>query len=365
VEILWINHRCPRHPQAGGAEVHLLEIAKRLVKRGHEITLLSERYSGSPKEEVIDGILVKRFGGKYALHLYAPYFVLKRSEDYDVIIDDIAHAVPFFSYAFTRQPVVAIVHHVHQEVLEVEVNQPLRYIIKRAERFIRHYKRIVAVSRTTRKDLVEKLKVPSERVEVIYPGVDHEKYRPGEKAERPTLLWMGRMKRYKHPDHALRVFKLVREVVKEAEMIMVGYGEAFPEVKKLIREMKLSNIILTGRISEDEKVELLQKSWVMLCTSEMEGWGMTIMEAASCATPTVAYNVGALKETIINGKTGFLIRYGDIEGLARSVTILLEDENLRREISKHALEYSYNFDWEKSTIEFEEYLSNVVKEKGS
>jgi len=59
--------------------------------------------------------------------------------------------------------------------------------------------------------------------------------------------------------------------------------------------MKLSNIILTGRISEYEKVKLLQKAWVMLCISEMKGWGMIIMETTSCATPTVVYNIGALK----------------------------------------------------------------------
>ena len=73
------------------------------------------------------------------------------------------------------------------------------------------------------------------------------------------------------------------------------WRKVISKLKKLIREMKLSNIILTGRISEYEKAELLQKAWVMLCISEMEGWDIIIMETTSCATPTIAYNIGALK----------------------------------------------------------------------
>ena len=71
MRILWINHRDPRHPEAGGAEVRLYEIGKRLAKMGHEVTLLCEKVNGLPAEETLDGIHVKRAGNKFTIHLIA------------------------------------------------------------------------------------------------------------------------------------------------------------------------------------------------------------------------------------------------------------------------------------------------------
>ena len=81
--------------------------------------------------------------------------------------------------------------------------------------------------------------------------------------------------------------------------------------------MKLSNIILTERISEYEKAELLQKAWVMLCISGIEGWDIVIMETTSCATPTIVYNIGTLKVL-----TSILLLIMDIEYRLGSVVLL-------------------------------------------
>ena len=96
----------------------------------------------------------------------------------------------------------------------------------------------------------------------------------------------------------------------------------------MIREIKLSNIILTGRISEYENVELLQKAWVMLCISEMEEWDMIIMETTSCATPTVAYNTGALKvlTSILLLIMGIEYRLGSIVLLDRFKVVICNEK---------------------------------------
>ncbi|MBS7658896.1 MAG: glycosyltransferase family 4 protein [Candidatus Bathyarchaeia archaeon] len=358
MRILWINHRCPKHPQAGGAENHILEVGRRLVQKGHEITLLTECFPGSKKNEVIDGIMVKRKGGKYGIHLYAPYFVKRYSAIYDIVIDDVAHAVPFFSYKFARKPVVALVHHVHQKVVEKELRMPLRQIVKWAERRLKNYERIIAVSNTTREMLINMLKVKPERIKVIYHGVDHEKFKPGDKFKVPTILWMGRIKKYKNLDHVIKAFSIVKHSIKDAKLIVVGSGDA----KWLVNDMRIFDVTFMGHVSEEEKIRLLQGTWAIVYASDMEGWGMCVLEANACGTPTVAYNSGALKETVINGETGFLTEYGNIEGLAEKMKVILSDHGVRERLSRNALIHSQNFNWEKTTSETEEFLIEIAEE---
>lgn len=361
MKILWINHRDPKHPEAGGAETHIIEVGKRLVKRGHTITLLTERFKGSKHEEELYGLKVKRWGRKFTLHVYAPYFVRKYSEAFDVIVDDIAHAVPFWSPMFTRKPVVAIVHHVHQGVVKQELPPILSHFVQRAERSIKEfYENIIAVSLTTKKDLIKRLGVPASKIKVIYHGIDHARYRPGPKFEEPTILWIGRMKRYKNLDHVVKAFELVKKVEMSARLLLVGTGEEEPKIKTLVRKKGLSNVIFTGRISEDDKIKLLQGAWCTVYTSEIEGWGMGVLEAAACGTPTIAYNVGALREAIIDGETGFLVKYGDINKLAEVLIEILTKEAIRKKLSEGALKYSRNFDWDKTTIETEKYLESCI-----
>ncbi|MES4787415.1 MAG: glycosyltransferase family 1 protein [Nitrospiraceae bacterium] len=359
MRILWINHRDPIHPEAGGAEVHIAEIGKRLVERGHEITLLAERFEGSKPEEEVYGMRVKRFGGKFTLHIYAPYFVRRKSKEFDVVIDDVAHAVPFWSPKFTRKPVVAIVHHVHQGVVEKELPPILSHLVKKAERSIRGtYENIIAVSQTTKKDLVELLGVEGSKIKVILHGVDHEKFRPASsKFKEPTVLCMGRMKRYKNLDHVVEAFGIVKKNVSKAKLIIVGAGDEESKARLLVQKKGLSdNVTFVGRISEEEKIALLQKAWCIVCASEVEGWGMGILEAAACGTTAVAYNSGALKESVINGETGLLASYGDVKELAKKLIEVLEDEGFMRKLSENALKYSFKFDWDKTVEQTEKYL---------
>jgi len=361
MRILWINHRCPKHPEAGGAEVHIAEVGKRLVKKGHEVTLLTERFDGSKPEEELYGMKVKRFGGKFTLHAYAPCFVKRNSKNFDVIIDDIAHAVPFWSPKFTRKPVAAIVHHVHQKVVERELPYVLRYLVKRAERSIKGtYRNIVAVSQTTKKDLIEQFGVEDSRINVIHHGIDHAKYRQGLRFDEPTIVWIGRMKKYKNLDHLIEAFKLVKERVKNAKLILVGKGEEEKRIRLLAHEMKLSDVKFTGWIPESEKVRILQGAWCIAYTSDVEGWGMGVIEANACGTPAIAYNSKALREVIIDGKTGLLVEYGDVYNLAEKLIEFIQDEGLMRRLSEGALKYSCNFNWEKTAAQTEDYLKCLI-----
>ena len=360
MKILWINHRDPKHPQAGGAEVRLYEIGRRLVKMGHEVTVLCEKVDGLPSEEVLEGIKIKRIGGKASMHLLAPLYVKKHSHEYDVIIDDIAHALPWYSPLVTRKPIVAQIHHVHQDVVYIELFKLLAWIVSRAEKTIaKVYKHFIAVSQSTKEELVKRFGIDPDRIAVVPNGVDLEKYRPGPKDPKPTMLWVGRIKKYKNLDHLLKAYKIVKQEVPDAQLIIIGTGDQEQAIKRLAKKLELRDVYFLGKVSEEEKIRWMQRAWIIVSTSMVEGWGMTITEAAACGTPAVAYNVPGLRDSVKDTETGILVEPGNIEQLAETLLLLLGDRKLRDELAENAYRYSQRYSWDRVTSEILKVIMNV------
>jgi glycosyltransferase involved in cell wall biosynthesis len=340
-----VNHRDIYHPQAGGAEVVLYEVGRRLAKKAN-VTWLAESVKGRGSEEIIEGIKVKRRGNKYTLHLYS----LIEAKKHEIVLDSVAHAAPFFSYKVNRNA-VAMVHHVHQDVLKFEVDPLQAMLLKALEKRIMNYDYIIAVSNATKRDLL-KLGVDEENIHVIYNGVDHKKYKPGEKSEKPMILWIGRMKKYKNPFDSLKIYK---RLTKKAEMVVVGGGDLAIEFAKISKKMGVKYL---GKVTEEEKVKLYQKAWVVLSTSYIEGWGMTVVEANACGTPVIAYATGSMPEIIRDGANGFLVPYKDYDYAAKVIDEILEEDKIK-ELSKRSLEESMKYNWEKTADEYMKYLSRL------
>lgn len=361
MRILWINHRDPEHPHAGGAEVRFREIAKRLVRIGYKVTLLCEKVEGLPSEEVVNGINVKRVGNKASIHLLALNHVARFGHKYDLIIDDIAHAVPWFSPLVTRTPVIAQIHHVHQEVLYIELPKYIACVIARLEKALpKVYNYIITVSKSTKEELVNKFNIIDKNIFVIHNGVDLAKYKPGSKDPNPTILWVGRIKRYKNLEDLLYAYKIIEYRIKNSQLIIIGSGDYEPKIRKFSSELELKNVKFLGKVSEEEKIMWMQRAWVSVSTSMIEGWGMTITEAAACGTPAVAYNVPGLRDSIIHMKTGILVEPRNLKKLVETIILLLTDENLRMRLSENAYRYSQGLDWDLITSNFVKIIEKVV-----
>jgi glycosyltransferase involved in cell wall biosynthesis len=360
LKILWFNHRDPLHPGAGGAEVRIHEIGKRLVQSGCKVKLVCEKWNGSKRNDFLDGIEIVRIAGKYGVHLSVP-FLLNSFNGFDVVIDDVAHAVPWFSPLFTNKPVVGQIHHVHQEVLKFELSSSLAGFVALAESTIKYlYKNLIVVSESGKRDLVTRFGVPQERIKIVSNGIDTEFYRPMRKSSEPTLLCVGRIKKYKRVEHVLAAFQCVKKALPECKLFVVGEGDGLEILSELSGRLGLSDVIFTGKISESEKLKLMASSWAVISASFVEGWGMTIIEGAACGTPAVAYDVAGLRDSIVDHVTGFLAKDGDVEALARSVIEVLENKRLRLRLGDNALQYAKGFSWQRSADDFLRVLELVV-----
>ena len=107
---------------------------------------------------------------------------------------------------------------------------------------------------------------------------------------------------------------------------------------------------------------MLKKSWILVHPSLKEGWGLSVIEAGSQKTPTVGYNVEGLRDSIINGKTGILVKENPKE-LARKIAFLINNKKKYREISKNSYEWSQKFSWLESTQKSWKIVSKITHEE--
>jgi glycosyltransferase involved in cell wall biosynthesis len=141
---------------------------------------------------------------------------------------------------------------------------------------------------------------------------------------------------------------------------VIGRGSARAELEELTKELGIGERTrFTGFVSDEERDALLAQCRVCVCASPKEGWGLTVIESNSAGTPVVATDAPGLRDSIRNGRTGFLVESGNVEAFAERIGELLGDDELAVRMSRQALEWSKGFDWDRSASEMAEALDDT------
>ncbi len=367
MNILVLNWQDIRNPLGGGAEVHLHEIFSRLAARGHRITLFCSAFPGVPAEENIDGIRVLRQGSRnlFNYSVYPRYRSQFRREKYDVVVDDL-NKIPFFTPLFVREPLVGIVHHLFGRSIFKEASLPAALYVYGAEQAaLRVYRNVpvAVVSESTKQEMIAHGFQP-EGLRIVSNAIDHAVYRqvPVALASGPIIGYLGRIKKYKSVDHLLKAFPIIRKDHPAATLVVVGDGDARPELERQAHELGIADAVrFTGFVSPEEKVHWLNRMDLVVNPSAKEGWGLTVIEANACGTPVVASDVPGLRDSVLDGDTGLLYEYGNVEQIAEKVSLVLRDDHLRMRLKASAVEWAGRFTWEHSADRMEEMLKGAVE----
>src|SRR5919106_3994491 len=226
MRILWYNWKDLRNPDAGGAEVYTHEVMKRLAKRGHEMTLFTSRFKGCQLNENIDGVDIIREGNKYTVYKEAKNYSKDYKHHYDLMIDEI-NTRPFFIPKFVREKqVIALIHQLAREFWFYETKFPLNYIgyYYLEKKWLSNYKNLITltVSDFTKVDLEE---LGFKRVFIVPNGLNVTPLsNVKEKEASPTVVFMGRLKKAKLPDHALQAFSIMKREIHDAKIWIIGDG---------------------------------------------------------------------------------------------------------------------------------------------
>jgi glycosyltransferase involved in cell wall biosynthesis len=342
LHILVLVDRDWTHPQAGGTGANLQAHVRYWIGWGHRVTVMAGAYPGAVAVERDGPLTVHRRGGRKSVFPRTIAHLLARRCDADVALE-IINGITFLTPLWLRIPHVQYVHHVHREQYIEEMGRfgrmaaflaetaPLRWLYRRG--------RFVTVSEATAQQLME-LKIPREAIEVNYHGPEPADYGPGKRASEPTLIYLGRLKRYKRIDVLLDVL----EGSPGAVLDIVGTGEHRPALEAEIAARGLGDRVrLHGFVDHERKVQLLQRSWALVTASAAEGWGLTTLEAAACATPSVALGVGGLAEAVQHEQTGLLAQ--DSADLVVQTRRLLADAELREHLGANALRRAQELGW--------------------
>jgi len=351
--LLAVNFRDPAHPEAGGAELHLEEILLEAVRRGWRVTWLAAGFPGGRADDEHRGMRIARRGTWWNFNFVVPG-VLRRefaAPAPDLIVEDI-NKVPCLTPWWTAAPVAAIVPHLFGATAFRETAPPLALYVVALEALIPGVyrgSRFLAISESTRDDLVRR-GVPAARVSVVHCGLDHETYRTAPevaKSPRPTLLYVGRVRRYKGIDWLLRALRRVRLRIPDARLQVVGDGPHLAEARLIAAQLGLApSVEFLGFLPRAEKVRRMQEAWAVVQPSPKEGWGLTVVEAGACGTAVVAANSPGLRDSVKDGVTGLLVPHDDDEKLADALARVLEDAPLRERLAAGGVEWAARFRWD-------------------
>jgi len=364
VRLLLVNWQDIENPQGGGAEIHLHEIFGRLAASGHEVTLLCGGWPGCTPRARIDGMEVRRVGTRQSFAALACLYFRREllGTKWDLVIEDI-NKIPLYTPLWTRGRTAALVPHLFGGTAFLELPAALAATVWLSERPLgRIYRKVPfeAISESTRDDLVAR-GIPRASIAVIHPGVDTVGYTPlpGSRSAVATFAYLGRLKKYKGVHHVIRAFARITH--RSATLEIAGAGDYRPALEELARSLDLGERVrFLGRISEPEKLALLRRAWGLVFASPKEGWGITNLEAAACATPVVASNSPGIRESVRHGETGFLVPHGDADAMAAAIDRLAASRELVENLGGNARRFAEGFTWERAARETERHLTGVI-----
>jgi len=354
MNILWYNWKDTRHPGAGGAENYTYEIARRLVTKGHSVTLFVSEFDGCRKEECVDGISIIRDGGKYSVYPKAKSFYKQKGKEFDVVVDEI-NTRPFLTPKFVGDSkIVALIHQLAREFWFYETPLPVALVgyFFFEKRWLRNYIHVptITVSESTRKDLDT---IGFEKVFLVPNGLNVKPVSEvPEKTEKPTIIYVGRMKKAKRPQDVIKAFRIVKQQVPDAQLWMVGDGYLRKRLEGRAKDVKFF-----GYVDNKTRDDLIKRSWVLAVPGVREGWGQVVTDSNALGTPGVGYNIPGLRDSIKDEYSGLLVD-NNPNSLASGLIRTLRDNALRETLSKKALQRALQFSWERSANEFAEVIES-------
>jgi glycosyltransferase involved in cell wall biosynthesis len=188
--------------------------------------------------------------------------------------------------------------------------------------------------------------------------VDSEKFKPGKKTDYPSMVYFGGVRDYKRPEVSIYLAHELSVVFPQIRLFFIGEGTGIVRLKRLVSGLGIeSNVQFMGRLDEDDLADTVSKSWINIHSSVTEGWGLSVVEASSAGTPTVAYDVPGISDSIQNGYNGLKVENGNIHDLLDAALQILVNP-LQWWVSSRevALEYS----WDETVRSWERLIHEVI-----
>gem|GEM_PF-80331 len=232
--------------------------------------------------------------------------------------------------------------------------------------------RIIAVSQTTKHDLVKHLGIPEEHISVIYEGIDHRLFKPTSRRlmDYPYVLFVGSEHPRKNFAQLIRAFFKLKTQRRFKDLKLVKVGKAGgPEAEfrkhtlHVINELNIpGDVVFVDYVPEEDLPAYYSGAECFILPSSYEGFGFPPLEAMACGCPVIVSDAASLPEVV--GEAAIRVKPHDTSSLAGAIEMVLTDEQLRQELVSKGLDHAQQFSWEKTARKTLEVYETVERSLG-
>jgi phosphatidyl-myo-inositol alpha-mannosyltransferase len=363
----------------GAVKECVLGIRNELIKRGHEVWIITPRPLRSkgkkaPENTIFIGraITVKSF-----FRTTAQVSATVDNESIDEMLKernfDVLHFhepwVPFVGRQILARSDVKNIATFHAKLPDSRFNKTIEKVITPyTKSILKSLDCLTAVSEPAA-EYVKSL--TSRSIKCVPNGVDIDKYSRPAKSKKlenrgKNVLFIGRLEARKGVNHLLEAYRVLSEQDSEVSLDIAGSGPDEKKLRKLAEDLDLNRVTFHGLVSEEKKIELMHTSRVF-CSPALygESFGIVLLEAMSAGIPTVAGNNPGYV-SVMQGKGAIsIVDPKDSSAFARTLKLLLEDEEVRSLWQDWAKSYVKNFSYETVVSQYESLYHNVAGIKKS
>jgi glycosyltransferase involved in cell wall biosynthesis len=368
LRILAFNHKDVKNPGAGGGTWDFFRLLAHLVRNGHQVTVISASFDSAPAREVMDGVEVIRVGGgqlSFMARAALKYMTTSSLRKYDVVLDSALYGVPVFAKLYTRKPTASVVWHLPKHTFGIELRRThgviygsilawiARFLEDRLGPWLYRDVPFFTFFDSARKEMRElgyKHLIPVDDgmiASVIFGSLgnisDEDKLRlqaaTPKRSGPPSLVVMGRLRKYKGVQDAIRAMTILEEQFPEAKLHILGQGDYEEDLHKLVADLGLQDrCIFHGYVPVEEKTRMIREAHILIMPSYKEGFATPVFEAGLACTPSVATDAVGVADSVEDGVSGLIYPMADHKKLAEAVARLLKDEDLRQRMGQKARE---------------------------
>jgi len=356
-------------PISGGTGAYVYYLSRKLQRLGHNVHVVARHNVDST--ETVDGVSVNYVRGvgnpltrywRFARSAFKKLEELNRKFGFNIIHANLP-LVP--SFAIPKESVKALISTVHStwkgEAQAIKHGSrrklnPNEKLMLRFNSLLRSYEKklmkrsdaLIAVSLYTKNELTELYDVDEEKINVIYNGVDTQKFKPnrdrvglrlelGLEEEQKIILCVGRLYYRKGIATLLQSIPEVVQKFEDAKFVISGKGFKKNEerFRTLAERLKIKkSVMFLGYVPDEKLPDLYAASDIFVLPALYENFPFAILEAQSTGLPVISTKVGGIPEFLTNNKNGLLVDPGDPEQLAQGIMTLLRDPELAEELGR-------------------------------
>lgn len=363
------------YPSIGGVENYVYYLSKELVKKGYKVTVICANEPSTRREEIIDGIIVKRlpYVGKIAntnITHTLPFKLFR--EDFDIIHTHLP--TPWSAdwsvilAKFKKKPIIITYHNdivstgFASYIAKLYNLTSLNIILKMSEKII--------ITQPKYFDRSPYLKKYREKIKVVPVGVDINKFKPlNVDEEEHTLFFLSvldKFHEYKGLKYLLKALRIVKNEIKDIKLIIGGEGELKTYYQELANHLGVGgNVNFVGFIPDDKLVEYYNRCSIFVLpsySSDQEGFGIVLLEALACGKPVVTTEIVGISEDVQKSNAGIIVKPHDIESLADAIIRIIQDDNLRKKMGKNGRKIAEKYSWKNIADRMEKiYIELLMK----